>query len=93
MIHPKGNLVLIGEAASPHHAWVVGALESAVYGVDLWLRTRASDISGATDAIDLLEKAVVGVPFVGLPPYMNPTIVGWSAVNASLDLEAAAAEN
>ena len=28
-----GQLYLIGEAASAHHAWIVGALESAVRGV------------------------------------------------------------
>ncbi|KAM0795456.1 hypothetical protein BDR22DRAFT_796700, partial [Usnea florida] len=28
-----GNHIIIGEAASAHHAWVVGALESAVRGV------------------------------------------------------------
>ena len=27
------NSVVIGEAASPNHAWVVGALESAVHGM------------------------------------------------------------
>ena len=29
----SGNLFIIGEAASAHHAWVVGALESALRGV------------------------------------------------------------
>jgi hypothetical protein len=32
---PSGNLVVAGEAASPHHVWVVGALESAVVGLYL----------------------------------------------------------
>jgi hypothetical protein len=27
--HPSGNPIIIGEAASPHHAWVVGAFANA----------------------------------------------------------------
>jgi len=87
MIHPSGNLIAIGEASSPDHAWVVGALESAVYGVCLWLKTRRAELAGAEDAIKVLEKAVPGVPFVGLPPYMDPDISDWSALNATLELE------
>lgn len=87
MIHPSGNLILIGEACSPHHAWVVGALESAVYGVCLWLKMRQDEIPGAAHAIALLEKAEDGNPFVGLPPYMDRTISNFSALNARLDLE------
>ena len=89
LIHPSGNLIVIGEAASPHHAWVVGALESAVYGVCLWLKIRENEIAGASAAIELLQTPSAGDPFVGLPPYMDPTTADWSAVNAKDDLEKA----
>jgi hypothetical protein len=58
----------MGEAASPHHAWVVGALESAVQGICLWLKMRQDEIEGAADAIKNLQTPVKGNPFVGLPP-------------------------
>lgn len=87
LIHPSGNLIIIGEAASPHHAWVVGALESAVHGVCLYLKMRKDEIKGAAEAIKLLEAPEEGNPFVGLPPYMDLTTADWSAVNAKDDLE------
>ena len=89
LIHPTGNLVIIGEAASPHHAWVVGALESAVNGLTLWLKMRQRVIKGAQEAINLLEKVETHNPFVGRPPYMGPNTAGWSAVNAQYDLKLA----
>ena len=87
LIHPSGNLIIIGEAASPHHAWVVGALESAVHGVNLWLKMRQHEIPGAADAIKVLEEPAKGNPFVGLPPYMDSKTSDWSAANARDDLE------
>ena len=87
LIHPSGNLIVIGEAASPHHAWVVGALESAVHGVRLWLKLREDDIKGATAAINLLDTPEANNPFVGLPPYMDMNTADWSGVNARDDLE------
>jgi len=85
LIHPGGNLLLIGEASSPHHAWVVGALESAVHGVTLWLKTRQDQIAGAADAVKILETAKKGVPFVGMPPYVNVNMTDWAAVNAKVE--------
>ncbi|KAF8527728.1 hypothetical protein BDD12DRAFT_919552 [Trichophaea hybrida] len=77
MIHPTGNLIVIGEAASPHHAWVVGALESAVHGVHHWLNMRKNDIKGAKEALKLLETPEDVNPFVGLPPYMEQATADW----------------
>lgn len=76
------DLFLIGEATSPHHAWVVGALESAVHGIDLWLSMHGDDIEGASEALALLEEKDDGVPFVGLPPYMSKELAQWIALNA-----------
>ncbi|EOD46897.1 putative l-amino acid oxidase protein [Neofusicoccum parvum UCRNP2] len=39
IIRPNGWLYLIGEAASAHHAWIVGALESAVRAAFQMLKT------------------------------------------------------
>lgn len=90
LIHPSGNLIIVGEAASPHHAWVVGALESAVYGVYSWLNLRKNDIAGAGAALDVLENTknpVQGVPFVGLPDYMDANAAAWAALFGNLKEE------
>jgi monoamine oxidase len=80
MIQPAGNLVVVGEATSPHHAWVVGALESAVYGVYAWLKLREGDIQGASAALGVLATPVSGNPFVGLPDYMEENTAAWAAI-------------
>ncbi|KAF3905797.1 hypothetical protein AA313_de0205104 [Arthrobotrys entomopaga] len=87
LIHPSGNLIIIGEAASPHHAWVVGALESAVHGIYIWLKMRQHEIRGAAEAIELLKHPEDGNPFVGLPPYMDPLTADWSATNGNYELD------
>ena len=76
MIQPSGNFVVIGEAASPHHAWVVGALESAIHGVYTWLGANPK-IPGAEAARAILKTPVQGNPYVGLPPYMEPNAADW----------------
>lgn len=35
----NGRMMVIGEAVSAHHAWISGALYSAVTGMDVWLDT------------------------------------------------------
>lgn len=77
MIWPSGDVVVAGEAASPHHAWVVGALESVVHGLHAWLGMNVGAVPGFADAIDILENAEPGNPFVGLPPYMDENISQW----------------
>lgn len=37
IVQPSGDVVIVGEASSPHHAWVVGALESVVHGIHAWM--------------------------------------------------------
>ncbi|KAK1756354.1 hypothetical protein QBC47DRAFT_444804 [Echria macrotheca] len=76
IVMPSGNLVVAGEAASPHHAWVVGALESAVVGLYSWLSAR-QDIPGAAEVMRVIDGEVqldktLGDcnPFLGLPFYM-----------------------
>lgn len=74
IIVPNGWLYLIGEAASSHHAWIVGALESAVRGVYQFLSALAL-IHDQTkksrevyeEAMKLLQVEKEGVPFGPLP--------------------------
>jgi len=77
MIKPSGDVVICGEAASPHHAWVVGALESVVHGLHAWLAENVYKYPVFHMAMDILEKEEKGNPFVGLPPYMEPNISKW----------------
>lgn len=82
MVQPSGDLVIIGEAASPHHVWVVGALESAVHGVHAWLGLNRTAMRGADKAIELLESTDENNPFVGLPPYMDANTSYWHSLLA-----------
>lgn len=51
-----GKLIIIGEAASTHHAWVVGALESAVRGVFQFIERYAVDYPEYRLAAKYLES-------------------------------------
>lgn len=70
----NGWLFLIGEATSAHHAWIVGALESAVRGVYQFLNALATidDQSEKSrgvyeEAMKWLTSAEDGIPFGPLP--------------------------
>jgi hypothetical protein len=80
IIAPSPSVAIIGEHASNHHAWVVGALESAVHGVHGWL--TQNNFPGAQDAANLMEtwKGPTGQnPFGGLPQFMNMDQRQWQA--------------
>lgn len=95
VVQPAGNLVLIGEASSPHHAWVVGAIESAVVGLYSWLYSRM-DIPGAKEAVLLIDgttpcrKGAKHPPFLGLPSYMPKKHARWLGWISALRAERAA---
>jgi monoamine oxidase len=74
------NFYIIGEHASAHHAWVVGALESAVAGVYQWLSNNSTlpGVSGPNGALALLKTPQPGIPFVGLPEYIEPSVLEWN---------------
>ena len=71
-----GNYMIIGEAASAHHAWVVGSLESAVRGVYQFLLTHSVHSAAAKKACDAYngkgDKTIPG-PFGPLPAEYNRT--------------------
>jgi hypothetical protein len=78
IIAPSPSVVIIGEHASNHHAWVVGALESAVHGVHGWL--TQNNFPGAQDAAKAMESwtAPTGQnPFGGLPQFVSMTQRQW----------------
>ena len=51
-----GKLIFIGEAASSHHAWVVGALESALRGVYQFISRYAQLFREYKAVMEQLEK-------------------------------------
>ncbi|CAM1507592.1 Fc.00g072330.m01.CDS01 [Cosmosporella sp. VM-42] len=80
-----GQLYLIGEAASSHHAWIVGALESvirAIYVMFEGLNSHNPDYEGYKIVMDLLNEGPkdkapeekqslpTGLPFFPLPEEM-----------------------
>ncbi|KAI0121136.1 hypothetical protein BJ170DRAFT_688221 [Xylariales sp. AK1849] len=70
-----GQLYLVGEAASSHHAWIVGALESVVRGVYVMLEGLQSGdntYKPYQDAMNLLKDGPSGTKSPGLPFYPLP---------------------
>ena len=71
-----GQLYLIGEAASAHHAWIVGALESVVRAMFFLfegLNSEAPDYEPYKLAMDLLKQEAneeTDPPFCSLPDEM-----------------------
>ena len=63
----NGKHIIIGEAASAHHAWVVGALESAVRGVYQFLFKHSEKSKAANEALQMYNEHRVKSPFGPLP--------------------------
>lgn len=64
-----GRHIIIGELASAHHAWIVGALESAVRGVYMFLYTQAQQgHEGCKAALKLYDDNLVPSPYGPVPP-------------------------
>lgn len=62
-----GKYVIIGEAASAHHAWVVGALESAVRGVYQFLWKHSGKSKAAAAATQDYNDNKIDAPFGPIP--------------------------
>ena len=62
-----GNHIIIGEAASAHHAWVVGALESAVRGVYQFLFKHSKNSGQIAAALEAYNKSEIPAPYGPLP--------------------------
>lgn len=93
IIKPQGWLFLIGEAASAHHAWVTGSLESAVRGVYQMLDMLNAEQKGKyqpyVDAMQLLSepnKDDLELPFGPLPDEMPRKTKGVDSGTQTTDL-------
>lgn len=106
IIRPNGRLFFIGEAASAHHAWIVGALESSVRAVFQMLEglyLQDEEQNGGDDgrkfppykqAMDLLSnKNKDGLPFHPLPQEMPHDQKDASGEKKTVDRPPAAGEN
>lgn len=68
-----GNHIIIGEAASAHHAWVVGALESAVRGVYQFLFQHSKNSTNIAAALKAYHKSEIPAPYGPLPAEFDRT--------------------
>ena len=81
IIRSNGTYLMIGEAASSNHAWVVGALDSAVRAVYQFLWVRSRNSKACSEAAKLfVQKPVPGTEgselsslFMELPSEFNRT--------------------
>lgn len=81
VVRSNGTYMIIGEAASAHHAWVVGALESAVRAVYQFLWVRSRDSWACSEAAKLFVQSPapgskgsqLSSLFMELPPEFNRT--------------------
>ena len=73
IIRNDGMHIIIGEAASAHHAWVVGALESAVRGVYQFLYHRSKDDRKVREVLELYNKEAVEAPYGPIPAEFDRT--------------------
>jgi len=72
IVATDGRHIIIGELASAHHAWIVGALESAVRGVYMFLHSQAvKGHAGCAAALKLYDENAVPGPYGPLPPEFN----------------------
>ena len=72
IIRNDGVHIIIGEAASAHHAWVVGALESAVRGVYQFLYHNSTDPK-VSEVLQAYNNGDVDAPYGPLPAEFNRT--------------------
>ncbi|KAK5991198.1 Putative bifunctional amine oxidase [Cladobotryum mycophilum] len=84
LVKPTGDVVIVGEAASPHHAWVVGSIESVIHGLYGWLAKNSDICPQFKSAMNILKSREVGNPFVGLPHYMTENIAAAQAYFSNL---------
>ncbi|KAI9686422.1 MAG: hypothetical protein M1822_003767 [Bathelium mastoideum] len=73
LIKSDGKHVIIGEAASAHHAWVVGALESAVRGVYQFLWKHSNKSKAARLATQAYNDDMIPAPFGPIPAEYDRT--------------------
>ena len=76
IVRNDGVHIIIGEASSSHHAWVVGALESAVRGVYQFLYKHSATDPIASDVLARYNEDDIEAPFGPVPKeFYRPTDV------------------
>ena len=73
IIWNDGKHIIVGEVASAHHAWVVGALESAVRGVYQFLNRHSKHDEKICKAARAYENNDIKEPYGPLPAEFNRT--------------------
>ncbi|KAG8533189.1 uncharacterized protein KY384_001972 [Bacidia gigantensis] len=73
VVRNDGKHIIIGEAASAHHAWVVGALESAVRGVYQFLFAHSGKSVNFKAAVEAYNNDKIEQPYGPLPKEFDRT--------------------
>ena len=73
IIRNDGTHIIIGEAASAHHAWVVGALESAVRGVYQFLCQHSKHDAKVNEVFQAYNGDKVRSPYGPVPAEFDRT--------------------
>ncbi|KAL8899022.1 MAG: hypothetical protein Q9207_006403 [Kuettlingeria erythrocarpa] len=73
IVRNDGTHIIIGEASSAHHAWVVGALESAVRGVYQFLYRHSKHDAKANEVLQAYNRDEVRPPFGPVPAEFDRT--------------------
>ncbi|KAL9039682.1 MAG: hypothetical protein Q9214_004779 [Letrouitia sp. 1 TL-2023] len=73
IIRNDGVHIIIGEAASAHHAWVVGAIESAVRGVYQFLYKHSKHSAKCNEVLQKYNHNKVEPPYGPIPKEFDRT--------------------
>ena len=73
IIRNDGTHIIIGEAASAHHAWVVGALESAIRGVYQFPYKHSKHSAKCNEVLQLYNKNRIAKPYGPIPKEFDRT--------------------
>lgn len=73
IVRNDGTHIIIGEASSAHHAWVVGALESAVRGVYQFLYRHSKHDAKVNEVLQAYNRDEVRPPFGNVPAEFDRT--------------------
>jgi hypothetical protein len=82
-----GKYLMCGEAASAHHAWVVGALESATRAMYQFLFKHSKKNAAASDAASAFANDKIPMPWGPIPPeYDRTEVMKTPALNNNLEV-------
>ena len=73
IVRNDGVHIIIGEAASAHHAWVVGAIESAVRGVYQFLYKHSENSATCNHILQEYNQEKVAKPYGPIPKEFDRT--------------------